>query len=60
MSIPIAPRPDRCDVFAEPLTADVRFGDDPAAPVERADVLSICDDHLELAMPSQGASRQVV
>lgn len=39
MTIPIAARPDRCDVFAVPLTADV---------------LSICNDHLELVMPSHG------
>lgn len=54
MSIPITRRPERCSVFAEPLTADVRFGDDPTAALERADVLSICDDHLELAMPAHG------
>lgn len=36
MSIPITREPERCSVFAEPLTADVRFG----------------DDHLELAMPT--------
>jgi hypothetical protein len=52
MSIPITAKPERCDVFAEPLTAEVRFGNDPDAAVERVDVLSICADHLELAMPS--------
>jgi hypothetical protein len=52
VTIPIAKEPERCSVFAEPLTADVRFGDDPTGPLERADVLSICDDHLELAMPT--------
>jgi hypothetical protein len=53
MTIPIQAEPERCSVFAEPLTADVRFGDDPSAAVERADVLAICADHLELAMPTR-------
>jgi hypothetical protein len=44
--------PESCALFAEPLTADVRFGGDPRAPLVRADVLAICDHHLKLAMPT--------
>ncbi|CAK6691773.1 hypothetical protein [Synechococcus sp. CBW1107] len=39
MTVPIAARPGSSDVFAEPLTADVQ---------------SIFNDHLELAIPSHG------
>lgn len=46
--------PEACAVFAEPLLAEVRFGEGAEAAVEHADVLAICDDHLELAMPTHG------
>ena len=51
---PASGPPAACAVFAEPLLADVRFGEGSDAAVEQADVLAICDDHLELAMPSHG------
>ena len=51
---PASDPPVACARFAEPLTAEVRFGEGPEAVLAQADVLAICADHLELAMPTHG------
>lgn len=45
-------QPQASAFFAEALIGEVRFGEGQDVMVEQADVLSICQDHLELAMPT--------